>query len=71
MNTTRKEAIVCAGLTKRYTSGKETLTAVDGLDLSVAKGEAFAQGVILQYFKTDDDSACSVRNGGFGSTNKN
>ena len=39
--------------------------------LSVAKGEAFAQGVILQYFKTDDDSACSVRNGGFGSTNKN
>ena len=39
--------------------------------LSVAKGEAFAQGVILQYFKTDDDSSCSVRNGGFGSTNKN
>ncbi len=36
----------------------------------VKKGEAFAQGIILQYFVTDDDCADAKRNGGFGSTDK-
>ncbi len=36
--------------------------------LHIKKGEAFAQGIILQYFKTNDDAADAVRKGGFGST---
>lgn len=36
--------------------------------VTIKSGEAFAQGIIMQYFKTDDDDADGVRNGGFGST---
>lgn len=36
----------------------------------IKKGEAFAQGIILQYFKTDDDEVTQIRTGGFGSTNE-
>lgn len=36
--------------------------------LEIKKGEAFMQGIILQYFKTDDDEATAARTGGFGST---
>lgn len=39
--------------------------------LCVKKGEAFAQGVFLPYGICEDDDADGVRNGGFGSTNKN
>lgn len=42
-----------------------------GKNLSVKKGEAFAQGIIFQYFLTDDDDSNSVREGGIGSTNGN
>lgn len=33
-------------------------------------GEAFAQGIFLPFGITEDDKADAVRNGGFGSTNK-
>lgn len=36
--------------------------------LSIAQGEAFAQGVFLPYGLTEDDAAGGVRVGGFGST---
>lgn len=38
--------------------------------LKVKKGEAYMQGIILQYCLTEDDDVEEVRNGGFGSTNK-
>ena len=41
-----------------------------GDTLVVNKGDAIAQGIILEYFKTDDDNADGVRNGGLGSTSK-
>lgn len=39
--------------------------------LTIEPGKAFAQGIIMQYFITDDDAEVEkqVRNGGFGSTN--
>lgn len=37
-------------------------------DLVVEKGKAFAQGIFLAYYLTDDDAADGVRTGGFGST---
>lgn len=43
----------------------------DGKDIVINKGEAMCQGIIQQYFKADDDNADGVRNGGFGSTDKN
>ena len=48
---------------------KLTNDSREGKTLSVAQGEAFAQGIILQYFTTEDDDSVAVRNGGFGSTN--
>ena len=33
-------------------------------------GTAFCQGIIMNYFLTEDDDTISVRNGGFGSTDK-
>ena len=41
----------------------------DGKIVTIRRGEAFAQGIISQYFITDDDNATGIRNGGFGSTN--
>lgn len=38
--------------------------------LTIAKGEAFAQGIIMQYFTTEDDNVTATRDGGFGSTTK-
>lgn len=37
---------------------------------TVNQGEAFCQGIILQYFLTEDDSSSEERRGGIGSTNK-
>ncbi len=42
----------------------------DGAVLEVKKGTAFAQGIFLPYYVTDDDKACEKRVGGFGSTDK-
>ena len=38
--------------------------------LHINKGDAICQGIIMQYFKTDDDTSDGIRNGGFGSTSK-
>lgn len=42
----------------------------DGKTIEIKQGEAMCQGVIQQYFKTDDDDSNGVRNGGMGSTTK-
>lgn len=38
--------------------------------LELKRGDAFAQGIFLEYGITVDDDAEGVRNGGFGSTSK-
>lgn len=48
---------------------KMTNDSRDGKTLTINRGDAFAQGIIAQYFITDDDDANGIRNGGFGSTN--
>ena len=40
----------------------------DGKTIKIEQGEAMCQGIIQQFFKTDDDNTDGVRNGGFGST---
>lgn len=40
----------------------------DGETLVVKKGDAICQGIILPYYKVDDDTSDNIRNGGFGST---
>lgn len=42
----------------------------DGKTIKIKAGEAMCQGIIQQFFKTDDDGADGVRNGGFGSSDK-
>lgn len=49
---------------------KITNASNEGKTLSVKKGEAFAQGIFVEYGITFDDDVTDVRNGGFGSTNK-
>lgn len=39
-------------------------------DCTVEKGKAFMQGIIVPYYKTDDDNTTDCRNGGFGSTDR-
>lgn len=41
-----------------------------GKPVTIKAGEAFAQGIFLEYGITVDDSADAVRDGGFGSTGK-
>ena len=48
---------------------KMTNDSRDGKVVTIHRGEAFAQGIITQYFTTDNDNANGIRNGGFGSTN--
>lgn len=40
-------------------------------NLLIKPGNAFMQGIILPFLKTDDDYCINTRNGGFGSTDKN
>lgn len=40
----------------------------EGKRLAIKQGEAFCQGIIQQYFLTEDDEANGIRNGGLGST---
>lgn len=42
----------------------------EGKTLFVKRGEAFAQGIFVEYGITVDDDADAERNGGFGSTSK-
>jgi dUTP pyrophosphatase len=39
-------------------------------DVLLKQGQAFCQGIIVQYFVADDDEVTSKRDGGFGSTDK-
>lgn len=39
-------------------------------EVTVQRGKAILQGIILSYDKTDDDNSTEKRNGGFGSTDK-
>ncbi len=48
---------------------KLTNATNEGKTLLVKKGEAFAQGIFIEYGITFDDDTTEVRNGGFGSTN--
>ena len=41
-----------------------------GKTVSLKQGDAFAQGIFVQYGITVDDDATGVRNGGFGNTGK-
>lgn len=47
---------------------KLTNDSHDDKTVIINQGDAFAQGVITQYFITEDDDVVTVRNGGFGST---
>lgn len=49
---------------------KMTNETLDGKSFKINQGDAFAQGVFLQYGITEDDEADGVRDGGFGSTDK-
>ncbi len=49
---------------------KITNDSRDGKTVKIKAGEAFAQGVFVEYGITVDDDATDVRNGGFGSTSK-
>lgn len=47
---------------------KLTNDGTEGKVVEVKEGEAFMQGIIMEYDVTDDDDLDGVRNGGFGST---
>ena len=49
---------------------KLTNDSNEGKIAYLKKGDAFSQGIFLQYGITEDDDAEGVRNGGFGSTSK-
>ena len=49
---------------------KITNDSNEGKTVEIKAGEAFAQGIFLQFGITTDDDTTEVRNGGFGSTNK-
>jgi len=49
---------------------KITNDSKEGKTVIIKRGEAFAQGVFLEYGITVDDDATEIRNGGFGSTSK-
>ena len=49
---------------------KITNDSRDGKTLVIKQGDAFAQGVFVEYGITVDDDATEVRNGGFGSTSR-
>ena len=49
---------------------KMTNDSNEGKSVEIGEGDAFSQGIFLQYGVTEDDDATGVRNGGFGSTSK-
>lgn len=50
---------------------KITNDSNEGKVLEAKCGEGFAQGIFVEYFITFDDDVTDIRDGGFGSTNKN
>ena len=49
---------------------KITDDSKEGKDVVLSAGQGFCQGIFYEYGITIDDDATSVRNGGFGSTDK-
>ena len=49
---------------------KVTNDSKTGKTVELKRGDAFAQGVFLEYGITEDDCATAERDGGFGSTSK-
>ncbi len=49
---------------------KITNDSNEGKVVNLKAGDAFAQGIFLEYGITTDDEVYEIRNGGFGSTNK-
>ncbi len=49
---------------------KLTNAGTEGKTLTLAAGDAFAQGIFLPFGITEDDEVSAKRNGGFGSTEK-
>lgn len=49
---------------------KLTNDSKNGKTVTLKRGDAFAQGIFLEYGVTVDDEATAVRDGGFGSTNR-
>lgn len=41
------------------------------INITVRRGDAFMQGIFVEYGITEDDKVETSRNGGFGSTDKN
>lgn len=41
----------------------------EGNDVTIPQGKAFAQGIFLKYYTTEDDETDKQRQGGMGSTN--
>lgn len=39
-------------------------------EIDLATNEKIMQGIIMQYFKIDEDDVIETRNGGFGSTDE-
>lgn len=50
---------------------KITCDAKEPKEVLLKKGMAFAQGIFVEYGITYDDEVTEIRDGGFGSTNKN
>lgn len=48
---------------------KITNDGKENKSINVEKGDGFAQGIIMQYFLTEDDESTDERCGGIGSTN--
>ena len=46
---------------------QEIVKTIKSIQLNT--GNAFAQGIFINYLLTDDDVATNIRNGGLGSTN--
>lgn len=49
---------------------KITNDSNEGKQVLLHQGDAFMQGIFVEYGITIDDDASAIRNGGFGSTNK-
>ena len=49
---------------------KITNDSKENKTISIKKGDAFAQGIFVEYGITYDDDVIDIRNGGFGSTSK-
>lgn len=53
-----------------HIQAKLTNDSRSGKTLEAAAGQGFMQGIFLEYGITEDDKACGIRNGGFGSTTR-